>query len=405
MERIIRPTDSFKDNYTALSVYNTILKTHDSVFLTGGAGTGKSTLLKLIVENVDKNYMVVAPTGISAFNVNGKTINSVFRLPHDTILPTESFLNSHKLSGTQRTLLWNLHLLIIDEVSMVNPATLDCINAILKKVHNSSRPFGGVQVLFVGDLYQLPPIVKNPTFFQNVWGGEFFFNSYAAKNLDYRTYELSTVYRQNEDKLFADVLNDFRKGTITREELELVNEICMDNKKVNVNPLKLTVTKKMEENINLDKLSRIPHKEYQYSSKHNGNFNYDSCPAPRRLVLKKGARVMFLKNNNELKYYNGTLGTVKSLSAASIIVTTDDGRDIDVPIETWSEFKYECDSKNNKIVEVKIGEILQYPLKLAWAITVHKSQGLTLPKVHFDVYGGAFSAGQVYVALCKRRPN
>ncbi|GAB3414873.1 ATP-dependent DNA helicase [Niabella aquatica] len=403
MERIIRPTDKFRDNYAAIATYNTIVKTHDSVFLTGGAGTGKSTLLKLIIENVDKNFIVVAPTGIAAHNVNGKTINSTFNFPPSFNYPTDEFINSIKYHKSQKNVLWNLHLLIIDEISMVNPCVLDSINEVLKKIHNSSRPFGGVQVLFIGDLYQLPPVL-NKDELKNIrynWGSEFFFDSNTLKEFDYKIYELDQVYRQQNDLQFIELLNDIRTGSINAAELDLLNNSCLNRKHSNEGSVVLTTLRATADHLNYIKMKELLGKEYVYGSYYAGDISWNNLPAESHLHLKKKARVVFTKNNKHLGYQNGTLGSVISLNKDSIIVETDAGVEIDVPMEDWSEFKYDWDAENNKIVQKEVGLFRQYPLRVAYALTVHKTQGSTLKKVHFDVCNGAFSAGQVYVALSR----
>ena len=405
MERIIRPTDKFRDNYTAVAAYNTIAKTHDSVFLTGGAGTGKSTLLKLIMETIDKNHIVISPTGIAARNVGGKTINEVFNFPPKMIYPSEIFINSCKLNMAQRQVLWNTDLAIVEEISMVNSSTLDCISDILKKIKNSSRPFGGTQMLFTGDLFQLPPVIKDKDDLKRLrynWGSEFFFDAFSAKELDYKMYELTQFYRQKDDQNFVWALNEVRKGKLDNDLLNLLNEICyVENKSKNVDAVTLTVSKIRAKDINQLHLSKLPGKVINYVSLTSGKVNQKDPPADFTLSLKVGARVLFLKNNKKIGYNNGTLGTVISLKENEIIVRTDDGIEIDVPKEEWIEFEYVYDPVKKEVKPKEIGMFVQYPLALAWSMTVHKAQGVTLPKVHFDVCNGAFSAGQVYVALSR----
>lgn len=390
-----------------------VLETGMSVFLTGKAGTGKTTFLKSITESTTKSFAVVAPTGVAAINAGGVTIHSFFQLPLCPYLPdVKELVTEYQMPEKYRSLrkerikiLKALDLLIIDEISMVRADIMDAMDAVLKRYRGNDRPFGGVQVLMIGDIQQLPPVVKESErkYFDQVYASPFFFSSKVFSKLDHIVIELEKIHRQS-DREFLDILNDIRCAHPSRETLKKLNS--------RLDPgftppdgdrwIRLTTHNYQADGINCSRLEAIDSENVELSASIEGNFPENAFPAPAKISLKVGAQVMFIRNDAAGGlYYNGKIGTVTSLEEG-VTVTDEQGNDIEVEPVEWDNIRYEIDSDSKEITEVVDGKFIQYPLRLAWAITVHKSQGLTFDRVILDV-GSAFSFGQVYVALSRCR--
>jgi len=391
--------------------------TNQLIFLTGKAGTGKTTLLKYIKENTYKQISIVAPTGVAAINAGGSTIHSFFQFPFTPFLPSlkeSGELNSTKTNlpvlkyNSQRLAIFrNLELLVIDEVSMVRADMLDQIDVTLRQTRKKWHlPFGGVQVMLIGDMYQLPPVVQQEEWkiLNQVYTSCFFFDSFVIQNNPPVFIELEKIYRQN-DQDFINLLNKVRNNNLDHQSLELLNShykanITEEDYRENIT---LTTHNRKADEINFNSLKALPGKEYRYKCKVEGSFSEKNYPADEELVLKKGTRVMFLKNNAEKNYYNGKIGIVTFTDENKIRVKSEeDKNEIEVQREAWSNVTYKVDKSTKHIEEEILGTFNQYPLRHAWAITIHKSQGLTFDKLIIDA-AEAFSAGQVYVALSRCR--
>lgn len=375
------------------------------LFITGRAGTGKSTLLRKLCADSGKNFVVLAPTGIAAVNVLGETIHSFFRFkPGITYEEAESY-GMHN----QQEIYERLEVLIIDEISMVRADLLDSVDIFLRRARKNDEPFGGVQVVLFGDLYQLEPIVTSEErdIIYSRYKSPYFFSSHVFKQLlsaqdqSIEFIELTKVYRQ-KDKEFIHLLDKIRKKKITDEELNVINgqyeEFLSDTKE---GFIYLTTTNAGAERINLKNLSLLPTKEYHLIGEVEGNFPDKNLPTAFDLVLKVGARIILLTNDQDKQWYNGTLATVTGVFEDRIMIRLDDGKQHMLTPFTWSYYKYTYDKKKKKIIKQVVGTYTQFPLKLAWAITIHKSQGQTFDTVVIWLEGRAFSKGQVYVALSR----
>jgi len=397
-------------------VLNFVNRTNQSVFLTGKAGTGKTTLLKYIRQNTFKQMSIVAPTGVAAINAGGSTIHSFFQFPFTPFLPAlkesgeiDAAGNSPVLKyNSQRLAIFrNLELLVIDEISMVRADLLDMVDVTLRQTRKKWHlPFGGVQVLLIGDMYQLPPVIK-PNEWQllnQVYPSAFFFDSLVIRRNPPVYIELDKIYRQSE-QTFIQLLNKVRNNNLDLESLDLLNTHYKANitKQDYRDNITLTTHNRKADEINFRNLNELEGKEYKFRCKVEGTFSEGNYPADEELVLKKGTRVMFLKNNTEKNYYNGKIGIVSYVDPEKIKVKCDeDHYDIEVGRETWTNVSYKVDKTTKHIDEEVLGTYNQFPLRLAWAITIHKSQGLTFDKLIIDA-AEAFSAGQVYVALSRCR--
>lgn len=381
-----------------------------SVFITGKAGTGKSTLLNLIRAQSGKNLVVLAPTGLASLNVNGQTIHSFFRFP-----PQITLRDAEKLARERKTskVLQNLELMIIDEVSMVRADLLDCIDIFLKIIKKSTLPFGGVQTVLIGDLYQLPPVLRyqEQLDFAKMYASPYFFASKVVQDLfgtdifgnanQLGLVELKKVYRQS-DTDFIDLLNAIRRGQKDEKILQKLNQRVIVTPQI-PNSIILTTTNETSDGINQANLAKIQTKSQVYLGKITGKFNQRDLPTNADLELKINARVMFVKNDLKGKWVNGTLGYVTGLFGDHVLVTMDNGKEVEVMSETWEIYQATFNSTQNRLENESIGSFIQIPLKLAWAITIHKSQGQTFDKVILDLKHRAFSAGQTYVALSRCR--
>ena len=405
-------------------VLDFVNQTHRSIFLTGKAGTGKTTLLHQIIASTYKNVMVAAPTGIAALNAKGVTLHSLFQLPIATFVPStavnislaenmnvvtpKTLMQRQKMNAYKRRTLRKLELLIIDEVSMLRADTLDMINTVLKSVRGSSAPFGGVQVLFIGDLLQLPPVVKPQEWelLQRYYKGIFFFHSKVIEENSPLYLELEKVYRQS-DTNFVKILNHLRNNEISKEDMQALQPYIRPSFRPQHNDgyITLTTHNYKADQINAAAFASIKGKEYHYQAQVKGDFPEYLYPLDVQLSLKVGAQVMFVKNDLEVpkRYYNGKIGEVVYLSEEEIRVKlADEDTVIEVSTYEWENVRYKSKSESEEIEQEVLGTFIQYPLRLAWAITVHKSQGLTFDKAVIDLED-VFTSGQAYVALSRLR--
>jgi PIF1-like helicase/Helix-turn-helix domain/HRDC domain/Helicase len=385
-----------------------ITETSESIFLTGKAGTGKTTFLKYLRDNATKNIVVAAPTGVAAINAGGVTLHSLFQLPFHPFLPTrsnkEELLGKIRYNKQRQQLLRKMELLVIDEISMVRCDTMDAIDTILKSIRrNYDTPFGGVQLLCIGDLHQLPPVAQNHewTILQEYYTTPFFFDSLAIKEQIPLLIELNKIYRQKEDS-FVRLLNKVRNNQMDADDFEDLHMRYdplfspMPGEKY----ITLTSHNKQSAEINQHKLEGLFTSPLAFKAVVEEDFPEHMYPAEAELVLKEGAQVMFLKNDVVSKrYFNGKIGVVKLLEQNKIVVDCD-GDEIEVIKETWENTRYTLNKNDGKLEQETLGTFTQYPLRLAWAITIHKSQGLTFDKVMINA-GASFSSGQVYVALSR----
>lgn len=387
--------------------------TGTSVFLTGKAGTGKTTFLKELRRRSPKRMIVVAPTGVAAINAGGVTIHSFFQLPFGPYIVGQAMERSegsnrfsHKFSREKINIIRSMDLLVIDEISMVRADLLDAINDMLCRYRDREKPFGGVQLLMIGDLQQLAPVVKEEewSLLQAYYDSPFFFGSRALQTIPYVGIELTHVYRQS-DEVFIGLLNKIRDNRADSETLRILNKRYIPG----FNPddaegyITLTTHNNQAQQINRRKLEQLEGREYVYMAEVKDDFPDYSFPTDQRLVLKKGAQVMFVKNDSspEKRYYNGKIGCIVAISAENILIRCGDEKEaIQVTREEWTNTKYSIDADTQEISETVAGIFKQYPLKTAWAITIHKSQGLTFEKAIVDA-ASAFTHGQVYVALSR----
>jgi hypothetical protein len=408
----------------ALLASKFINQTNRHVFLTGKAGTGKTTFLKYIIQHTHKKAAIVAPTGIAAINAGGTTIHSMFQLPFGSFVPVQSYqqkggsliqlndrqslFKNHQMNKTKRAIIRELELLIIDEVSMLRADLLDAIDAMMRSVRGRNYlSFGGVQVLFIGDMYQLPPVVKDEEWnvLSEFYNSIYFFDAQVLQKEPPIYIELDKIYRQN-DQQFISVLNNLRDNKVTKQDVELLNRYYQPQFKqqVNDNYITLTTHNHKANKINKDFLAELSGASYQYHAEIKDDYPDNLFPLEQTLELKKGAQVMFIKNDisGNQNYFNGKLAKVIDLSSKEIHVEFEDGQKLKLEKYKWENKRYVVNDLTNEIEEEVIGEFVHYPIKLAWAITVHKSQGLTFDKAIIDV-ADAFAPGQVYVALSRLR--
>ncbi len=391
-------------NQELRNAWDFVERTGISIFLTGKAGTGKTTFLRTLKERSSKRSVIVAPTGVASINAGGMTIHSFFQLPLSPFVPNASIKNRFDYSKEKRKIMRTLDLLIIDEISMVRSDVLDAIDSVLRRFREHDKPFGGVQLLMIGDLQQLTPVVtpEEEELLQHYYDTPYFFGSKALRSINYVTIELTHVYRQ-QDSTFITLLNNIREGKTTSADLQLLNE--------RYNPtfqpeegsdyIRLTTHNRMAESYNEEQLRNLPARACTFKAETDGNFPEFSYPADFNLTLKVGAQVMFIRNDNNGQYYNGRIGHVTYVDNEKILVLCPGDDDaIEVQVETWENTKYTLNEQTKQIEAEVQGTFKQYPLRLAWAITIHKSQGLTFEHAIIDAQA-SFASGQVYVALSR----
>ncbi len=387
--------------------------TNRNIFLTGKAGTGKTTFLRSLKERSHKRAVIVAPTGVAAINAGGVTIHSFFQLPFGPIITekiggkrSDNSNFKQKFYKSKIRLIKTLDLLIIDEISMVRADILDAIDEVLRRYKNRFLPFGGVQLLMIGDLQQLAPVVKDDewTILRPYYQSMFFFDSYAIKEANLVSIELKHVYRQNDD-VFLNILNEIRNDKLSQESYNLLHKRYIPDfePKEEEGYITLTTHNNYANIINEKHLRRLDNKSRFFKASIEGNFSEHSYPTDFEIELKKGAQVMFVKNDSspEKRYYNGKIGIITSFDTDAIVVSCEgESEDIYTTPERWENIKYSIDETTKEITEEFVGSFTQYPLRLAWAITIHKSQGLTFDKAIIDA-AAAFAHGQTYVALSR----
>ncbi len=405
------PKDLDLVNEEFIKVWNLIRHTNRSVFMTGKAGTGKSTFLRYICEHTKKNHVILAPTGIAAVNVGGVTLHSFFQIPMRPVPPDDAEYSIRnlrkklKFSKEKVKLLKALELVIIDEISMVRPDTIDFVDRVLRCYSKNLRePFGGKQLLLVGDIFQLEPVITADTrnILSRYYKNFFFFNAKVYEDVDLVAVELKKIYRQNNHQFIA-MLDRVRMNIATADDLSLFNRRysgAIDNRNEDFT-ITLATRRDAVDFINSKELDALPGDEVTYCGSIKGDFPEKLLPTDKNLILKNNAQVILIKNDKEKRWYNGTIAKVHKLTADALMIELESGDVHTLKPEVWENIKYTFNEKTNKIEEEVLGQFSQFPVKAAWALTIHKSQGLTFNRVVIDFGGGTFSSGQAYVALSR----
>ena len=387
-------------NENQMAAFNTIERTNSNILTLGQAGTGKSTFVQYLKSASAKRIVCACPTAVSALNIGGQTIHSLFQIqPRDFIMP-----ELLKLKAKPRNILNATDVLVIDEISMVAPDLLDAIDILARAARHNNEPFGGIQVVAIGDMFQLPPVITRDAeqYYEQAYEHKnaYFFDSNVYKRADFIKYDFNQVYRQSDDDLLKNLM---RLRDNDANAIQFFNQCRIDDEACRKNAVIITPFRAVAERINAEKLHQINAPEISYFGVLDGKFNETDVPAPMELKLKQGALVMFVKNGD--KWHNGSVGIIEQLNAREIIVQLLDDDKNDVVVvkpEKWQKIEYSRD-ENDRIVENEIGSYKQFPLMLGYAMTIHKSQGKTLSKVIIDISRGAFAHGQTYVALSRTR--
>ncbi len=391
-------------NIEQQKAFDLVANTNTSLFITGKAGTGKTTFVKRIQKEIDKNFLVLAPTGIAALNVGGQTIHSCFGFPLEVVGPQTRM----EVSPEKRTVLEKADTIIVDEASMVRADLVDGMDRFLCALTHSHLPFGGKQVVFVGDLFQLPPVYKKGTADEDMLramygdGTPYFYKANVMKRMNLPKIEFQKVYRQ-KDLHFLEILDRMRLGENKNEDLDILNQRVSTDDKVGDYSVILTAYVKLADGINEKKLDDIDSEEFSFEGDIEGDFRIQETPVPMELRLKAGAQVIFCRNDFGHGLVNGTIAKVIELGEDHIRVALEDGRKINVEKMVWEKHKSVYNKETQKVETEVTGSFTQYPLKLAWAITIHKSQGMTFNRMHFDLTRGTFAPGQAYVAISRMK--
>lgn len=417
--RYITIPDGYLSDPFISDLFNRIERSNDNFFITGKAGTGKSTFLHFLSQNSRKNVVVAAYTGIAAINVGGTTLNSLFMLPFRPLLPRDEEITKFSKWNPRRAIIANMDTLIIDEVSMVRADVLEAVDHSLRiNGGDPFRPFGGKQVILIGDVFQLPPVVKsdNPTewqIFEEVYKTPYFFSAPSFKMTKFEFVEFTKIHRQSDED-FKDILNKIRIGNIDEDDLMPINKRVYPNYEPRDQDFVLTLvtTNRLAGDINERKLREIQEPEFTYKAEIQGDFSKDKFPTDEILKLKAGAQIIFIRNDttaektakdNKRRWVNGTIAKIRSLKADEIEIVFEDSTTAKLSRETWNNNVYKWNRIERKIVTETLGTFAQFPIKLSWAITIHKSQGLTFDKMVLNMGSGAFTHGQTYVALSRSK--
>lgn len=399
------------DNAEFQTALRLVSDTNQSVFLTGKAGTGKSTFLKYICAETKKKYIILAPTGIAAVNVGGMTMHSFFKMPLKPLIPDDPDYSPRKIRKTMKlpkekvNIIKELDLIIIDEISMVRADMIDFMDKVLRIYSNNMRePFGGKQLLLVGDIFQLEPVVTSDMrdILRHYYTDFFFFNAHAFNAIKIVPIELKKIYRQT-DSSFISLLDKIRVNKASEPDIQMINQRYKPNYNENSGNFAITLATRRDtvDSINEMHLAEIKAEEHTFVGKIEGTFPLQNLPTSQELTLKIGAQVIFIRNDRNQRWINGTIGKVSEIGDDYIEVELENGKKYSLQPEQWENMQYEYDEKEKRIKETILGVFEQFPVKLAWALTIHKSQGLTFNKVIIDISGGAFSSGQTYVALSR----